>query len=363
VRKLAQILYSGLGGHGSVVFSLITAGRESWTHALGFLGVEPLLEEYRQRCTEGGMAFRYFPAFAGRPWTQWRAVQQWLTQQQPDAILCHSGSALLPSAAYARLRGIPLVFVEHTPLATKPAGEWAASRLAMLLADRIVMLTPAYAKAVHRRLGRFYRPGKVVVIPNGIDTDQFHPGRSRPLGGTVRLGMAARFSTAKRQDLLVELVAWLNEHAANVQWELSLPGIGEERLRIEELAECRAPGRVHFPGLLSQPELACWLRSLDIYLHASDGETLSTSMLQAMATGLPLVASNVPGIDDLLTPGTGLRVGNGDLDAWGNAVVDLCADPRKRADLAHNARATAEADYSMQAMRLRYEAVLERAVQ
>jgi len=66
-------------------------------------------------------------------------------------------------------------------------------------------------------------------------------------------------------------------------------------VRVAGLEDC-----VDLTGYLTPDRLAVGVRSLDIYLHASAGETLSISILQAMATGLPIVGSDVPGISGLL---------------------------------------------------------------
>ena len=70
--KVLQLLYAGLGGHGSVAFSLISADVDRiWKSMLGFVGVEPLLATYDILCTNYGIDFKYFSAIAHRPWRNW----------------------------------------------------------------------------------------------------------------------------------------------------------------------------------------------------------------------------------------------------------------------------------------------------
>lgn len=357
--KVAQILYSGVGGHGSVVFSLVAGdGQKRWSNVLGFLGIEPLLPEYRSRCEQAGLPYRYFPARAGRPWSQWRAIRGWLAAERPDAIINHSATAFVPCVLHAAARRTLLVHVEHTPIATKSRQEWLASRLAMLTADRVVMLTPDYERLSRKRLGRWMPRDKVTIIPNGIDLDRFAPTVPRPgAGPKLRVGMAARFSNAKRQDLLVEVVRTLQRDDPRVEWQLTLAGEGEERERVEALAQL-TPAHVDFAGLLDEDGLIKWFQSLDIYAHASDGETLSTSILQAMACQLPIVASDVEGIRNLLAPNKGVLAPNEDIGRWRDAILAFYSRPDQAARTAEAARAVMLERYSAAVMHRRYHQLL-----
>lgn len=357
--KVAQILYSGLGGHGSVAFTLVEAAGGRWSHALGFLGIEPLLPEYRRRCEERGIAWRYFPARSGRPWRQWGAVLRWLKAERPDAIVNHSAAAIPPCAAYARRRTIPFIHVEHTAVAAKSRFEWLASRMAMMLADRVVMLTPQYCDLSAERLGRWMRPAKVTIIANGLDAGRWRPAaaaRSEP--ATIRIGMAARFSPGKQFALLVRAVAALAERQPDRQWRLTLAGDGPTRPEVAALAEQIAPGQVTFAGVLDEQTLLNWMQSLDVYAHASDGETLSTALLQAMACELPIVASRVNGIVELIAPGRGLLPDNCELGQWTAAFTRLAGDAALRGQLAEAARALVEREYSAERMFERYDALV-----
>ena len=291
--KVAQILYSGLGGHGSVAFTLAEAAGQRWAHSFAFLGVEPLLDSYRQRCDEAGIAHTYFRAMAGRPWGQWRALHRWLERERPDAIINHSGPAIVPCALHSARRGARFVQVEHTAVALKSRSEIIASRMAMALADAVVMLTPDYARLSRERLGRYLPWRKVHIIPNGIDTRRFRPRTGRRPAGP-RIGMAGRFTPGKRQELLVRAVAALNAGRGEPTWTLSLAGDGSERAAVAALAERLAPGTVEFAGVLDEEQLGRWFQTLDVYAHASNGETLSTAVLQAMASGVPIVAVTTP---------------------------------------------------------------------
>ncbi len=229
--KVVQILYSGLGGHGSVAFSLQAAAERAragapsdWTGGMIFLGIEPLLPEYERLCAERAIPPAYVQARRGSPWRSWQGVFRALSAMRPDVIILHSVKTILPVWLYARLRGVPLIAVEHQPNSLKTRSEWVASRLLMRLADAVVVLTPDYLAALRTGLGKAWRGDRVHLIPNGIDTDLFAPPGTRPARKQrpLTVGMAARFSDTKRPELLVAAMAILRERDGPDAWRLSL---------------------------------------------------------------------------------------------------------------------------------------------
>jgi glycosyltransferase involved in cell wall biosynthesis len=352
---IAQITYSGFGGLGSVVFSLVAAdARREHGWWVGFIGDQPLDGSYPARCEERGVGYAAFRSTPGRPYRAWLGLGRWLDTVRPDAIICHSINSILPCRWAAWRAGARLVAVEHTPNQVKTRSEWAASRVCMLLADRVVVLTPEYLRELAEAHGPLFRSAKVAVIPNGIDTEVFRPAEGLPheAAPTVRLGMAARFSFSKRQDLLVEVIERLAALRPDLKVQLDLAGNGSELGRVRELAERSPEGaRVRFVGLLDESGVALWMRGLDIYLHATDGETLSTSLLQAMATGLPIVASDTPGVRNLLAgeEAYGICVPN-ELGAFAQAILALVDDPARRMALGRGTRTRVFDRFSQNAM-------------
>lgn len=360
--KITQILYSGLGGHGSVAFSLASAAGTQWRSRMIFAGIEPLLPEYARLCDERDIRRADVTMREGRTWAAWPSVHAALKYAAPQVIVLHSVKLILPCWLYAYRHGIPIIAVEHQPNSLKSMSEWWVSRLLMRLADKIVVLTPDYRAALERHLGPAYRAEKVLVIPNGIDTTAFSPALGVPLQGRpFRIGMAARFSSMKRQDLLIDALALLLQSDEPQDWHLSLAGDGESLERMREVArDAGILHRVEFPGYLGEGALRDWFTRLDVYAHASAGETLSTSLLQAMAMGLPIVGSNVAGIKDLLAEGSGYgRLAETQTPrAFADALRAMSANPVESAAMAKRARSLAVTRYSQVAMFQSYNALI-----
>ena len=353
--KVAQILYSGVGGHGSVAFSLIDADRNSeWQSSMAFLGVESLSGSYVKQCTEKHIDYEYIAATKGKPWKSWQKLFEWLSFKEPDAIVLHSTNAILPCWFYTKIKNIPLITVEHTPNVIKRKSEWIASWLAMRLTDTMILLTVEYEKELRKHLGWFYLENKIHIIPNGINTDYFVSAGSILLAtsNVIRLGMAARFSSKKRQDILIEMMVLLKEQAKGVKYHLSLAGDGETwDVLHKKVKELGLEESISFTGYLGEEDLLKWFQSIDIYLHGSEGETLSTSLLQALSMGLPTIGSNVKGIANLLLEGDGCGIlVDNTAKGFSDAVVGLTDNPLQANILSAKARELAVSKYSQDTM-------------
>lgn len=361
--KVAQLLYSGLGGHAAVVFSIVDGDRAgAWVNTLGFLGVEELAEAHIGACADRNIPTRYVPAIAGKPWRSWPGLTRWLKDTSPDAVIIHSSAAILSAWRYCSKRGIPLIMVEHTPPESASRLERIGSRLGMLLADRVVILTEEYRGYLKSLLGFSYREDKVTLIANGIDIDHFVPAIDAGQKPTkpLKIGMAARFAHSKRQDILVDALAILTKVDPAREWQLSFAGDGDCYLNVRQQAD--GNDNIRFEGMLSGPDYTDWLHSLDIYCHASDGETLSTSILQAMGCGLPIVGTDIPGIRAQLggEPAAGLLVEQSP-EAFAKAIKRIADSEEERIALANAARQRTVDRYSHIAMFEAYDRVIQAA--
>jgi glycosyltransferase involved in cell wall biosynthesis len=145
-----------------------------------------------------------------------------------------------------------------------------------------------------------------------------------------------------------------------MDWRLSLAGDGEEMPFVRRIVEeAGLEGSVAFKGRLATPELADWFRGIDLYVHASDGETLSLSILQAMASGVPVIGSPVPGITNLLEEGRfGVLAAAQSPDAFAAAIRVVACSGAESQECRGRALAHVRASYSTASMFSRYMAVI-----
>jgi glycosyltransferase involved in cell wall biosynthesis len=204
---------------------------------------------------------------------------------------------------------------------------------------------------------RLFRPEQSVVIVNGVDVEDTEralldsPIRRESLGLTaadVVIGCITRFDPVKRIELLVDALRRLRTRFPRLV--LVLVGDGGEQQRIRQLV--RAAGlseHVIFTGFLENPQRIHAM--LDLYVAGSQKEGLPLSVLEAMAAGLAVVATDVPGHRDVVVPGeTGLLVVPEDPAALAEAVAALLMDPARRKSLGQAGRERVRQEFSIRAM-------------
>lgn len=332
--KVTQVLYSGTGGHGSVVFSLIGADTEQrWCHGLVFYGVEPLKPSYAAYCEQKKIPYTYLEAHSGRFLSGWRAFYRVLREQNPDIIVLHSISLLLPAWYYTLWHHARLLAVEHTSNRVKRRLDREFDRFVFALAKKVIVLHIQYGEELRRQTGSWFRRRKLCIIPNGIDTRLFSPGTQNRPQGSFCLGMAGRFTTARDQAILVRVMQILRTEGA---FRLRLAGDGPGKAAVEKLVRALELNEViELTGNLEESEMPGFYRGLDVYVQASFGEAMSTAIMQAMSCGLPVVASDVPGISGFLPPDCGILVRH-EAQSFADAVLGLANDTGKRLKLGQN---------------------------
>jgi len=215
---------------------------------------------------------------------------------------------------------------------------------------------------------RLFRPEQSVVIVNGVDIDDDErlllesPIRRESLGLTAAdlvIGCVSRFDPVKRIELLVDALRRLKERFPRLV--LVLVGGGGELERIRRLvSESGLSDRVIFTGFLEDPVRV--QATLDLYVAASRKEGLPLAVLEAMAAGLAVVATDVPGHRDVVVPGeTGLLVAPEDPAALAEAVATLLSDPARRKSLGQAGRERVRHEFGVGAMVDTTAAVYRRA--
>ncbi|MES2555992.1 MAG: glycosyltransferase family 4 protein [Bacteroidota bacterium] len=343
-QRLCQVLYSGLGGHGSVVFSLISADvQHDFEHSLVFYGIEPTRDAYLTLAEKYGVSTATILKNRGLDLKSWRKVYRQLYSSTPAVILLHSTNLILPVARYCRKHHAKLIVVEHTPDAMKRRIEHQFSRWSAKHADQIVVLSRDYKQEYTARYGSHFE-AKLKVINNGIDVDVYQPVSQPENDNRIIISMIGRFSSQKDQLTLIRAIHLLN----NPSVRLILAGSGDQLAACEAyVTENDLTEQVQFPGLLNEEELVLLLHQTTIYVHASLGETMPTSLMQAMSCRLPVIGSDIPGINNLITHNEdGLLVVKSNPEALSEQLNYLIENAAIRQELAKAAREKAVEQFS-----------------
>lgn len=271
------------------------------------------------------------------------------------ADLVHSNSLFCLYGAWAaRLAGVPHVWhVREIPDVPRPFQRLLAA-MALRLSARVIPMTDAVARLVGPPARR---DGKVVSVPDGIDLAAFNP---RVSGARIRqelridpqaplVGFVARMDPWKGAEVFVRAAAEVAKRRPDARFLVcggELAGYEAYAAGVKRLAgELGLHGRIHFTDwtyLLDDiPEV---MASLDVFVHTSiRPEPFGLALVEAMATGKPVVASNSGGVPEVVEANvSGVLVEPGDSRAVAGAVVDLLANPSRAAAFGAAGRLRAE---------------------
>jgi glycosyltransferase involved in cell wall biosynthesis len=223
------------------------------------------------------------------------------------------------------------------------------------LALRRVPAVVAVSENVATRLAEFdIRPPRVHIVPNGVDLTRFAQGEARPtLRGELTaapatlIGSVTRLTAGKGLDVLLTAFSMLPPRHAGVH--LALIGSGELDTELRaQAARLNIADRVHFTGARS--DMPGVYASLDRLVLASLDEGLPISVLEAMAAGVPVIATRVGAIPQLLQGDAGWLVAPGDPSALAEALVESLDNQSLARQYAQSALARTHAEYSAAAM-------------
>ncbi len=272
-----------------------------------------------------------------------------LKKLQPDLIACHSSKAGLLGRIAGWLLGIPVVFTAHGWAFTEgvPRNKrFIFSRLekgAAILTKRIISVSEYDSRLA---LSQHIVPvRKMNTIRNGVP-DIHLEHRAKPEGGPPVMMMVARFAPPKNQKDLLASLPMIRAH----KWHLVLVGDGPTRKKTEEFAgSLGLEGKVHFAG--NKADIACILRSAHIFVLISDYEGLPLSILEAMRGGLPIIASDVGGVKELVEDGlNGYLIRKGNRKDLADKLDRLLKDAELRKKMGQESRRLYEEHFTYEEM-------------
>lgn len=256
-------------------------------------------------------------------------------QPHYDLIHCHDGKSVYWGRIEHALRGTPYLITRRVE---NPLSNNRVARSAYARAACVVCLSRAVARVVERQVPQ----ARTTIIPSSFsafpaDPQQVAEIRAR-FRGKVLIGQVGRLLRIKGFDTTIEAARRLA--ASHPQAAFLFLGEGPEAHNLREQAKGLA--NVHFLG--HQDAIGDWLGALDLMVFPSRTEGLGSTILEAMQHNVPIIASEVGGIPDMVSHGqNGLLVPVSDSEALADAVVELLDNPTRARDLANAALSTLEA--------------------
>ena len=291
----------------------------------------------------------------------WIRCNRWLRRARPDVVHAH-----LPHAAWfarwSRLGAAVPVQVDtlHTS-ATGTIGRRLGYRWSGWLPDRVTAVSQAVADT--HLAARMVSGCKLVVLPNGVDVEAWHPDEQVRAAMRAELGLrdeflwlaAGRLEPVKDYPTLLAALAQLPESA-----HLAIAGVGPLQAELEQLWQrLGVARRVRFAGFVA--DVRRWMQAADGFVLTSLWEGLPMALIEAAACGLPAVATDVAGVREVVEQGqTGLLAPARDSAALAAAMAELMQMlPPGRLAMGSRARRRVVERFSLSAVLDRWEALYE----
>jgi sugar transferase (PEP-CTERM/EpsH1 system associated) len=279
---------------------------------------------------------------------------------RPHIVHTHAWGTLVEGVLAARLARVPVVIHgEHGTLQLRPY-QARVQRFMWGRVDRLLSVSSRLAERMSAATG--FPLERIQVIRNGVDLGRFQGGdraaarAALGLGdGEVAVGTAGRLVPVKDQQQLVRALGTLVRAGAPAAGLIA--GEGPLRQDLEQLIAAEGvQGRVRLLG--HRPDIERVLAALDVFVLPSLSEGLSNTILEAMASGVPVVATRVGGADELVVDGeTGVLVTPGSLDALTGAIDGLVRDAGRREAMAAAGRRRALGTFGLSRMLQDYAAL------
>ncbi|MFC5524276.1 TIGR03088 family PEP-CTERM/XrtA system glycosyltransferase [Rhodanobacter ginsengisoli] len=368
---IAHVLYRlETGGMERVLVTMINRTQLQYRHAVicldGFSALREQIEDTNVPC----LALNKRP---GKDWPCYFRLWKALRKLKPDLVHSYNFGAL-DAAPVAKLAGVRhIVHAERGRNASDPRGESRKyrnlRRWLLPFIDRYLTVSRDLQDWLTEKVG--IDPSRVVFIPNGIDPANYviapRKNEVRPIlssfapPGTIVIGSVGRLDPVKDQAGLVSAFNLLCESLPDVRERLRLVIVGEgpQRSMLEaQITDLGLSEQVYLLG--NRNDVPAILPEFDIFALSSIAEGMPGVLLEAMAAGLPVAATEVGGVSEVVSSGvTGLLVAASSPHALAKALANYVSNEALRSRHGHAGRARVEAGFSLNEMVSAYTALYD----
>jgi glycosyltransferase involved in cell wall biosynthesis len=241
---------------------------------------------------------------------------------RPDVIHAHIFSAGVPAIILGKLCGIPVVITEHWHGFPQKKLNWTDKIMAKFAMNNAQWILPV-SRSLQRGIEAYGIKGRFQIVPNVVDTALFYPmNKDQKDTDQKRILFVGSLNPIKGLPFLFHALVKLQKLKNN--WRVDIVGDGPERREYEHLtATLGLAGKVTFHGLKSKLEVGEFMRQADLFILPSLWENLPCVMIEAMATGLPMIATLTGGIPEIFHEELGTLVPPGDTDRLSSALCRI----------------------------------------
>lgn len=367
-KRVLHLIDTGGPGGAETIFLKLVQGLDAkqwesiaavpWTgwlsETLQSRGIEPLLVP-----THGSFDLKYV-----------RRLVQLVRERRIDLIQTHLLTTAVYASLAARFCGIPVVSTFHGTNDVSPNDRFKAAKFRIIdrSMNRVVFVSESLRRAF-RSIGPLRR-AETRVVHNGIDPGLFRSTGDRSFRQSlgvrddeILVGAVGNIRVSKAYPVLLRAAALLKKQ--NVRCRIVIVGQGDDGLHDEVLAlrsELGLDDYVIMAGF--RRDITQVMNGLDLYVLSSSAEGFSLTTVQAMACGIPAIATRCGGPEEIVDDGkTGTLVDVNSPEALAAAIQSLAADPARRAQFGSAGRAAVERKFTLEAMVGGYAAIYDKCLE
>jgi hypothetical protein len=291
--KILQIIYSGVGGTGSVATSLIEGDKNKlFDHKIIFSGVEKVFSGYEKWCVRKKISYYKLGGIKNSILRDYEIFKV-IKKNNPDIVIFHGYNYFITVILNLFCK-FKLIYIEHNPLSYRTIKNFLLNYIIFVFFDKIIFLYIDYKKEIlnNQKILNIFK-NKITIIPNGIPINDYI---LKTKSNMFRIGMISRFTKGKRQMLLVDSIYKIKKVNPRVKIQLNLLGSGENfNIINNKIKKYNLENEITLIRSLPEDKLAKWFSGIDLYCHLSDDETLSTAILHALSNKTLLLVSKNKG--------------------------------------------------------------------
>ena len=355
IKVLEVIECGGPGGAGEQVAAICNGlPPEKFEVGLVYASRQSDAAEYRRKAHGAQKAF-YVPEMVreispAKDWAAFRKLLKIFREEKPDVVHAHSSKAGALARPAAFLAGVPRVFYSPHAYGFLQEDRSMISRALYYVLEWCVSWI-GHIVAVSPGEGALARPlswGKTVHVAPVACLVQAPPEPPAKQGGVLVFGACGRIGPQKNPDAFTHLCQRLTDARYSIRCAWVGGGDGEAKMR-QDLENMNLLRKVDMTGWLAPEEAARRVAALDVFVHYSRWEGLPTVILNAMAMGLPVVASDIPGNRDAVVHGETGFLAENEIELL-EYCLKLADDPALRQKMGEAGRARVRKEFSRQGL-------------
>jgi glycosyltransferase involved in cell wall biosynthesis len=350
-----------IGGAEQVICNLVE-NTDPLKYEASILCIDPKIGPFGKILQEKGYQITSLDRKPGFDFSLIAKVRQYLISKDVDILHCHQYTPYVYGVLGALLTKCRVIFTEHGRFFPdqRKLKRVVINPLLNMFTDYVTAISVATRDALVNFEN--FPENKIQVIYNGIDgTRFFHPEQDTPKNlfsiceDSYVIGTVARLDHIKNQKMMIKALKIV--HKTHPNTFLLIVGDGPERKRLEKIAhELKLSAHMIFTGFRQDTQL--FYKNMDIFLLTSFSEGTAMTLLEAMVSGLPCIATNVGGNPEIVKDTeTGFIIPSDDERALADKIDLLLANNKLKQIMSNNARQRYAANYTVEKMVKKYETI------